>query len=79
MLGAQRLIVRRVRPIGAQAELWPDRRHHAFLTNRTDAIETVEAEHQRCGGARDPRPLQTKRLVAQLERLGHAVTLHEAA
>ena len=42
MLGRQRLIVRRTRLVGAQAELWPDWRHHAFLTNRTDAIELVE-------------------------------------
>ncbi len=46
MLGSQRLIVRRTRLLGAQAELWPDWRHHAFLTNRTDAIELVEAEHR---------------------------------
>ena len=46
MLGRQRLIVRRTRLIGAQAELWPDWRHHAFLTNRTDALELVEAEHR---------------------------------
>jgi hypothetical protein len=46
MLGRQRLIVRRTRLVGAQAELWPDWRHHAFLTNRTDALETVEAEHR---------------------------------
>jgi hypothetical protein len=46
MLGRQRLIVRRTRLLGAQAELWPDWRHHAFLTNRTDAIELVEAEHR---------------------------------
>jgi hypothetical protein len=46
MLGRQRLIVRRTRLIGAQAELWPDWRHHTFLTNRTDALETVEAEHR---------------------------------
>jgi hypothetical protein len=46
MLGRQRLIVRRTRLVGAQAELWPDWRHFAFLTNRTDAIETVEAEHR---------------------------------
>jgi Transposase DDE domain group 1 len=44
--GDQRLIVRRTRLLGAQAELWPDWRHHAFLTNRTDAIELVEAEHR---------------------------------
>lgn len=46
MLGRQRLIVRRTRLVGAQAELWPDWRHFAFLTNRTDAIELVEAEHR---------------------------------
>jgi hypothetical protein len=46
MLGRQRLIVRRTRLLGAQAELWPDWRHHAFLTNRVDAIELVEAEHR---------------------------------
>jgi hypothetical protein len=46
MLGGQRLIVRRTRLVGAQAELWPDWRHHAFLTNRVEAIEIVEAEHR---------------------------------
>jgi hypothetical protein len=42
----RRLIVRRTRLLGAQAELWPDWRHFAFLTNRTEAIEIVEAEHR---------------------------------
>jgi Transposase DDE domain group 1 len=46
MHGRQRLIVRRTRLVGAQAELWPEWRHHAFLTNRTDALELVEAEHR---------------------------------
>jgi hypothetical protein len=46
MLGSQRLIVRRTRLVGPQAELWPDWRHHAFLTNRTDPLERVEAEHR---------------------------------
>jgi hypothetical protein len=46
LLGRQRLIVRRTRLLGAQAELWPDWRHHAFLTNRTDPLELVEAEHR---------------------------------
>jgi hypothetical protein len=46
MLGRQRLIVRRTRLLGAQAELWPDWRHFAFLTNRTEGIELVEAEHR---------------------------------
>ena len=38
--------MRRTRLVGAQAELWPDWRHHAFLTNRTDALELVESEHR---------------------------------
>jgi Transposase DDE domain group 1 len=46
MLGRQRLIVRRTCLVGPQAELWPDWRHFAFLTNRVDAIELVEAEHR---------------------------------
>jgi len=46
MLDHQRLVVRRTRLVGGQAELWPDWRHHAFLTNRTDPIEIVEAEHR---------------------------------
>jgi hypothetical protein len=46
MIGSQRLVVRRTRLIGAQAELWPDWRHFAFLTNRTDPLEIVEAEHR---------------------------------
>src|ERR1019366_6631696 len=29
-----------------QAEIWPDWRHFAFLTNRTDALELVESEHR---------------------------------
>ena len=40
------MIVRRTRLIGAQAELFPDWRHFAFLTNRTDDITIVEAEHR---------------------------------
>ena len=44
--GGRRLIVRRTRLLGAQAELWPDWRHFAFLTNRTDEIALVEAEHR---------------------------------
>ena len=47
MLGCQRLIVRRTRLVGAQAELWPDWRYHAFLTNRDDPLELVESEHRR--------------------------------
>jgi len=44
--GGRRLIVRRTRLVGPQAELWPDWRHFAFLTNRTDDITLVEAEHR---------------------------------
>src|SRR5829696_646097 len=44
--GGRRLIVRRTRLLGAQAELWPDWRHFCFLTNRTDDIALVEAEHR---------------------------------
>jgi len=44
--GDRRLIVRRTRLVGAQAELWPDWRHFAFLTNRNEEITLVEAEHR---------------------------------
>jgi hypothetical protein len=44
--GGRRLIVRRTRLLGAQAELWPDWRHFCFITNRTDEIALVEAEHR---------------------------------
>jgi hypothetical protein len=42
----RRLIVRRTRLLGAQAELWPDWRHFAFVTNRTEDLAIVEAEHR---------------------------------
>jgi hypothetical protein len=42
----RRLLVRRTRLVGPQAELWPDWRHFAFITNRTDDIALVEAEHR---------------------------------
>ncbi len=45
-LGERRLIVRRTRLLGAQAALWPDWRHHAFITDRTEALAIVEAEHR---------------------------------
>src|SRR3954464_11870841 len=44
--GERRLIVRRTRLLGAQAELWPDWRHFCFITNRTNEIALVEAEHR---------------------------------
>lgn len=45
--GGKRLIVRRTRLIGPQAELWPDWRHFPFLTNRSEVMELVEAEHRK--------------------------------
>ena len=42
----KRLIVRRTRLIGAQAQLWPDWRYFPFLTNRNDPLELVESEHR---------------------------------
>ncbi len=44
--GGRRLVVRRTRLLGAQAELWPDWRHFCFLTNRTEDLAFVEAEHR---------------------------------
>ncbi len=42
-----RLIVRRTRLVGPQAELWPDWRHHAFLTDRRGEIADLDADHRR--------------------------------
>ena len=44
--GGRRMIVRRTRLVGPQAELWPDWRHFPFLTNRNEDIALVEAEHR---------------------------------
>ena len=44
--GGRRLIVRRTRLRGAQAELWPDWRYFPFITNRTEPLQVVEAEHR---------------------------------
>jgi Transposase DDE domain group 1 len=44
--GDRRLIVRRTRLLGAQAELWPDWRHFCLITNRDEDIALVEAEHR---------------------------------
>ena len=46
IVAGQRLVVRRTRLVGAQAELWPDWRYFPFLTNRTDPLAVVEAEHR---------------------------------
>jgi hypothetical protein len=42
-----RLIVRRTRLIGPQAELWPDWRHHAFVTDRTGDAVALDEDHRR--------------------------------
>jgi hypothetical protein len=47
-LDGERLIVRRVRPLGcdAQGQLFTTWQHHALISNRTDALGLVEAEHR---------------------------------
>lgn len=42
-----RLIVRRTRLVGPQAELWPDWRHHAFITDRGGDAVALDADHRR--------------------------------
>ena len=46
VLGARRLIVRRTRLVGKQAELFADWRYFSLATNRSEAIAVVEAEHR---------------------------------
>jgi hypothetical protein len=45
-LGDFRLIVRRTRLVGAQAQLFPDWRHHAFATNRTVPTLVADVDHR---------------------------------
>jgi hypothetical protein len=45
-LGSWRLIVRRTRLVGAQAQLFPDWRHHAFATNRTVPMLVADIDHR---------------------------------
>jgi Transposase DDE domain group 1 len=45
-LGDQRLVVRRVRTLDAQGELLPTWELYPFVTNRTEPLELVEAEHR---------------------------------
>jgi hypothetical protein len=42
-----RLIVRRTRLIGPQAELWPDWRLHAFVTDREGEAVELDTDHRR--------------------------------
>jgi hypothetical protein len=44
--GSFRLIVRRTRLTGAQAELFPDWRHHCFATNRQVPMLTADIDHR---------------------------------
>jgi hypothetical protein len=44
--GGKRMVIRRTRLLGPQAELWRDWRHFPFLTNRSEDITLVEAEHR---------------------------------
>ena len=53
-----RLVVRRTRLVGAQAELFPDWRHHAFLTDREGTPIWLDADHRHHAVVRAgyPRP-----------------------
>ncbi|MDP9341629.1 MAG: IS1380 family transposase [Actinomycetota bacterium] len=42
-----RLIVRRTRLVGPQAELWPDWRYHAFVTDRAGETLGLDGDHRR--------------------------------
>ena len=44
--GGRRLVVRRSRLVGAQAQLWPDWRHHAFVTDRAGDAVTLDVDHR---------------------------------
>lgn len=44
--GGHRLIVRRTRLLGPQAELWPDWRYHAFVTDREGTTLDLDVEHR---------------------------------
>ena len=45
-LDGYRLIVRRTRLVGRQAMLWPDWRHHAFVTNREGTTVDLDVDHR---------------------------------
>ncbi len=45
-LGTFRLILRRTRLVGKQAELWPDWRYHCFATNRTIPPLVADIDHR---------------------------------
>jgi len=45
-LAGRRLVVRRTRLAGAQAQLFPDWRHHAFVTDRSGTAIDLDADHR---------------------------------
>jgi hypothetical protein len=45
-LGGWRLVVRRTRLVGKQADLFPNWQYFAFATNRTEPLLLIEAEHR---------------------------------
>jgi Transposase DDE domain group 1 len=44
--GGHRLVVRRTRLVGVQATLWPDWRHHGFLTDRQGSAVELDCDHR---------------------------------
>ena len=48
-----RLVVRRTRLVGSQAQLWPDWRYHAFVTNLDLAAAEADRHHQPRAGQDD--------------------------
>ncbi len=46
VVGGRRVIVRRVRTLGAQEQLFDTWKHFPIATNRTDPLAVVEAEHR---------------------------------
>jgi hypothetical protein len=45
-LAGRRLVVRRTRITGTQAQLFPDWRHHAFVTDRPGTAIELDADHR---------------------------------
>ena len=55
-----RLVVRRTRLVGHQAQLWPDWRHHAFVTNLAMAAAEADRHHQPHTGVEDDPDRRTE-------------------
>ena len=67
-----RLVVRRTRLVGPQAEFWPNWRHHAFVTNLDLVAVEADRHHQPDAGDddSDQRP-DTRRKQATVEADRH--------